>query len=534
MFLSGSLVLSGCTKNFEKINTNKAGVTQDVFRADYQQVIQPLRNVQRALVHYVNWEYQLQENLNSDIYSGYMMTPTPFNSNSNNATYYMMDGWNVQITTIAYNDVMAGITDFHNFLAAYEGVDFSDVNGMAKVLQVIEMHKVSDIFGPIIYSKYGQSNADLSVDFDTQQEAYNAFFRDLDTAAMDLKPYADGTKEVGTAFKGADLIYGGDPVKWLKLVNTLRLRLAMHIVYADAATAKEQGEKALDPANGGLITDNADNALVAYGSASPIYDIITAWGDIRSGAPLGAYLNGFHDPRVTHYMTPASDPAVAGEFIGIRNGVDIDAKSRYANYSSPAAEAAVGNYFDGKNGLAKIATAAESYFLMAEAALRGWANAGDAQTDYETGIAKSFDEWGAGSPAAYIQDATSTEQPYVDPKAKTPGQNNVLAGNPNLSTITIKWNSGDSFERKLERIITQKWIALYPDGQEAWTEFRRTGYPKLFPVVVNNSNGVITGFINRLPFPISYVSDNKTAYDKVISNLGGPDNGNTKLWWDKK
>src|SRR5581483_291448 len=184
--------------------------------------------------------------------------------------------------------------------------------------------------------------------------------------------------------------------------------------------------------------------------------------------------------------------------------VNIDAKDRYGNFSIPLAKSASADYFDAKDGKAKIACAAETWFLKAEAALHNWAGAGNAQTNYETGIARSFEEWGAGSAAAYITDASSSAAPYIDPKAVTPGQNDISTGNPNLSTITIKWNDAAALETKLERIITQKWIALYPDGQEAWTEFRRTGYPKLFPVVVNNSGGTITGFIKRLPIPSQY------------------------------
>ncbi|MGL1204142.1 SusD/RagB family nutrient-binding outer membrane lipoprotein, partial [Vibrio parahaemolyticus] len=80
----------------------------------------------------------------------------------------------------------------------------------------------------------------------------------------------------------------------------------------------------------------------------------------------------------------------------------------------------------------------------------------------------------------------------VDPKAITTGQNDVLAGSPYLSTITIKWDPAATKAQMLERIITQKWLAMYPDGQEAWSEVRRTRYPKLFPVVVNNSGGAIS------------------------------------------
>lgn len=530
-------LVAGCTKNFETKNTNPSGVKGDVFNADFGKIIAPMQNVQKALIHYVNWEYQLQENLNSDIYSGYMMSPTPFNGGTNNGNYFMMDGWNEWVLDIAYDNVMQPLTsDVPTAFESYTGIDFSDVQAMVKTLKVIEMHKCADIFGPIIYTHYGKPNADLSVDFDTQQEAYAAFFNDLDSAALLMQPYANGSKEVGTAFKESDLIFGGDPVKWLHMINTLRLRLALRIVYADPTTAKTEGEKALDPASGGLITDVSGNAFVNYGSAHPIYDIINAWGDIRAGAPLGCYLNGYHDPRLAHYMEPATDPAVAGSYIGIRNGVDIDSKARYGNYSMPAAKGSAGDYFDSKAGLAKITTAAEAYFLKAEAALRGWANAGDAGDDYNAGVTASFAEWGAGSADAYLNDNTSTEQEYIDPNARTAGQNNVTAGNPNLSTVTIKWDNSATFEKNLERIITQKWIAIYPDGQEAWSEFRRTGYPKLFPVIVNNSGGTIstTDFIRRLPIPSKYQNNNKPAYDKALATLGGPDTGGTKLWWDKK
>ncbi|MBN9297367.1 MAG: SusD/RagB family nutrient-binding outer membrane lipoprotein [Filimonas sp.] len=528
-----ALLAAGCTKDFKSINTNPAGVTDDVFQADFQALVLPLQNAQRSLVHYINWEYQLQENLNADIYSGFMMSPTPFNGGNNNGNYFMMDGWNEWVLNIAYDGVMQANADFVKKSQTYSGVDLSDAAAMSRILNVIEMHRAADVFGPVIYSHYGKPNADLSIDYDSQQDAYKAFFADLDSAVTNLTPFVAGTKKVGTAFKKADLIYGGDPVKWLKLANTLRLRLALRIVYADATTAKTQGEKALANATG-LLSDNGDNAFVTYGSESPIGVIINDWDDIRAGAPFSSFMNGYNDPRKTRVLAPASDAAVAGQYIGIRNGVAIDAKARYSGYSKVIAKAASSDYFDKLNGKAKIATAAEAWFLKAEAALRGWANAGDIQVAYETGIDRSFDEWGAGSAAAYKADATSTASPYIDPKAQVAGANNVPVGNANLSTITIKWNTGAATEEKLERIMTQKWIALYPDGQEAWSEVRRTRYPKLFPVVVNNSNGTVTGFIKRLPIPSKYKNSNKAGYDKAMTTLGGNDDAGTKVWWDKK
>ena len=103
-----------------------------------------------------------------------------------------------------------------------------------------------------------------------------------------------------------------------------------------------------------------------------------------------------------------------------------------------------------------------------------------------------------------------------------------------LGTITIKWEDG-GFEEQLERIITQKWIAMFPNGQEAWSEFRRTGYPRIFPVRNNQSTDINTETqIRRVIFPQSEYSNNLTAVNRAISLLGGPDSGATKLWWDKK
>jgi len=183
----------------------------------------------------------------------------------------------------------------------------------------------------------------------------------------------------------------------------------------------------------------------------------------------------------------------------------------------------------------QLMVAAESWFLKAEAALRGWANAGDAKTNYETGIDRSFAMYGlAAEASAYKNDAASKPKAYIDPKAKTAGENDVPAGSPNLSTITIKWSDADNNNRKLERIITQKWIALFPDGEEAWAEYRRTGYPILFPVVVNKSAGAIPTVpgIRSIPIPQVEFTTNKAAAEAAVATLGGPSNGATRLWWD--
>ena len=91
-------------------------------------------------------------------------------------------------------------------------------------------------------------------------------------------------------------------------------------------------------------------------------------------------------------------------------------------------------------------------------------------------------------------------------------------------------------KKKLERIITQKWIANFPLGFEGWADYRRTGYPEVFPSVSNLSNGVIdtNRQLRRLPFPLSEKQGNSANVSAAVSMLGGPDTGATDLWWAKK
>ena len=178
-----------------------------------------------------------------------------------------------------------------------------------------------------------------------------------------------------------------------------------------------------------------------------------------------------------------------------------------------------------------LINAAEVWFLKSEAALRGW-TAESAQTDYETGITLSFSQWNAPL-GNYLTDKTSTQADYVDPLTPTAGTPN--ASIKAMSTITIAWDATATNEQNLERIITQKWIANFPSGGwESWTEYRRTGYPRLFPVVVNNSGGTISTDrqIRRIAYPSSEYTSNKANVTAAVTLLGGPDNGGTPVWWD--
>jgi hypothetical protein len=90
-------------------------------------------------------------------------------------------------------------------------------------------------------------------------------------------------------------------------------------------------------------------------------------------------------------------------------------------------------------------------------------------------------------------------------------------------------------ERKLERIITQKWIAIFPEGYEGWAEFRRTGYPHQYPITKNDSQGKVANgdFVKRMPYSGTFTNASKAQVDAAVAKeFGGDDSAGKRLWWD--
>ena len=173
--------------------------------------------------------------------------------------------------------------------------------------------------------------------------------------------------------------------------------------------------------------------------------------------------------------------------------------------------------------------ASETSFLRAEGALRGWAMGGDARSLYEQGIALSFARFNLQGAEAYCADRYMQPADYRD-------SGGLGHSAPAQSSVTIAWNDAGAgaFEENLERIITQKWIANFPLGSEAWAEYRRTGYPRLFPVVVNRNADVDPALgARRVAYPLAeYETNGDMIQAAVDSYLGGADRMSTRLWWD--
>ncbi|MCR8557565.1 SusD/RagB family nutrient-binding outer membrane lipoprotein [Mucilaginibacter sp. BJC16-A38] len=510
--LGFTLLQSACTKNFEKYNTNKYNLTDSLLKIDGEGLGTFMLPMELGVVNSTNYNFQVQENLNADIFSGFMMTADA-GFNPNNHTYGLNSGWNTAAFDLGFGTIMADWVQVKARVTATS----QDYLAVANILKVEGMHRVTDVYGPMPYTQVGVKA--FSVPYDSQETIYKTFFDELDFAIKTLTQYVKDHPGA-TPFKPYDLIYGGDYKEWIKFANSLKLRLAIRISMVNPAMAKTEAESAVsDP--GGLITTNGDNAYVKAANGvtftNPLWSVCYEYLDIQAGAPLECYLQGYNDPRLAAYFVKNKN----GEYRGIRNGIVLDNSDEYAIAS---------NLNLTNTSPIRFMAASEISFLRAEGALRGWSMGGTPQSFYEQGVNLSFDQSGV-APGNYLSDATSTEANYVD---LVRASNNASAGSKDISTITIKWNEADTYQRKLERIITQKWLGLWPDGNEAWAEQRRTNYPVLMRVVVNNSQGTIStdNFIRRLPFSQKEYDTNKDQVTKAVSLLSGPDNGGTRLWWD--
>ena len=388
---------------------------------------------------------------------------------------------------------------------------------MAKLLRVNTMLRVTDCYGPIPYSQV--ANGKTAVAYDSQEDVYKHMFEDLDYAVQILGEFVD---EVGglKPLEGYDPVYNGDYNKWMRFANSLKLRLAVRISNVAPELARAKAEEAVKSARG-LIDTNDNNAYVGVGAEpNPLWLVASSWGEIRINATIASYMKGYSDPRSGVYFT-TSKLGGNSPYMGMRSGLEGVKPATYAGYSMP-------NY-DQKDDMLMFC-AAETAFLRAEGALRGWDMGGSARDFYEQGVKLSFDQRKVGGAEEYLANAVAVPEPFVDPT------NPVKCNYTPKTKITIAWNEGAPTEEKLERIITQKWIANFPLGFEGWADYRRTGYPEVFPSVSNLSNGVIdtNRQLRRLPFPLSEKQGNAANVSVAVSMLGGPDTGATDLWWAKK
>ncbi|MCL6273755.1 SusD/RagB family nutrient-binding outer membrane lipoprotein [Muricauda sp. 2012CJ35-5] len=519
MMLAGFLL--GCTDDFTETNTDPKVLTTDgVTPADY-----PLF-VKRALYtpNFMPFDaargpFQLWQSLFSDVYANYFATTAP---NFDSDQFILVGGWLNGAYRYFYSRSAPQIKYVED---TAEELGFELENAMMKVWRVYAYHRVTDYWGPIPYSNFG--NLENTVSYDSQEAIYNDFFTTLAEATTVLQANA-GT----TSFLGAnDVLFGGDASKWLTFANTLRLRLAMRVKYVAPGLAQSNAEAAIA---GGVMMSNDDNALIQTDlNFTNSYTTITQWGEFRMSADMESILKGYEDPRVATYYAPAASPDAADDPVGVefpyegmRNGQTASAKAT-TPFNDLASNMAGPYTAGGDPGPTVIVMAAsEAYFLRAEAALEGWAAGGTSEDLYNQGITQSHLQHG--------YDGTNLSGNDYVTSALIPAA--VDGANPAVSSVPVAYNAAGTSEEQLEQIITQKWIALWPDSAEAYAERRRTGYPTLFNRLNSlNPDIAVDEIPRRMTYTATEYADNTDAVNEAVSSLlGGPDLGTTRLWWDAK
>lgn len=530
LFIFSLSLLTAC-EDYVDINKSTTGVTDDDLEAggliygtqlmDMQQRVIPIGSPSKTTEP--GNDLAVTDVMSSGQYIGF------FGMN-NNWKLAMEPTWDFTDNRMHYAYEQLYMKVYQPWVAIYQKIGMSEEPEKQEIMAIFNVVKIAgwlratDCFGPIVYNHAG--DGDIAPPLDKQEDVYKAMLKDLANSADILNK---ATSKIMPKF---DLIYDGDQTKWTKLANSLMLRMAVRVHFQDETLSKEYIEKALNPINGGVIESKADEAKIGNTSKFPLLNSLIATIDYkenRLGATAWSYLTGYNDPRLEKYYQKGTYNKKEGYYCvapgnteGKKEGENT---AEFASY--PKVENADPLYWF---------RASETFFLKAEAALYNLA-AGNVKDLYEAGVRMSMDEWGISAAEATtylnksdVKPAALKSSDYHYASYYKPYGFDITSGN-----VSPKWDNTASDEGKLQQIITQKYLALYPNGVEAWTEYRRTGYPYLAGLYDTSlPNKIGADAKARTPERFSFASNEYQGnphMSAITTLLDGPDKGGTKLWW---
>jgi hypothetical protein len=488
-------MITSCEKGFDELNKSKTSATE----------INPAFILNNAVLSSSTGTLIYEIGIVQQIISPFSGVLTGANYNQDNRAS-TDDNWQSYYRNVIKNtkDIIAQTKD---------DPARKNLMNMARILQANAFMILTDSYGNIPYAEGGEgytSQIFFPV-YETQQEIYPKIIKELSeaTAALD----ASGTVET------TDILYGGAVEKWKKFGYSLLLRAGMRLSKVDAAQAQAAVKMAFD---GGVILTNLDNAAIKHDAnyKNPISNTLnsTEAANYYLTKPFVDALKSTNDPRLVSIairykgatsgtaQVPEVGTTLAADQIGLPMG-----KDNITALSAAQADGLVSFYeysqVDRKR-MAKLTapmflvTASQTNLLLAEARFRGWITAGTANEYFTEGIKANMDQMA-------LFDATTAVLP-ADRDA-------YIAANP-LTAGT-----------ELNQINTQYWISSFLNGQEAFANFRRSGFPALAP---NPFPGREVTWISRLTYPNSEISVNSKNLSDAIAKQG-PDKLDTKVWWDK-
>ena len=394
----------------------------------------------------------------------------------------------------------------------------------AKVVLYDEASKLIDNFGDIPFSEAGSLPTNGTIKkakFDDQKELYYAFIEDLKA----INAYFS-TAKTTSYFGKYDILSKGSTDKWRRYANSLRLRLLMRISNVDESKAKTEVLEMLnDPTNYPLVDGDNNANYSAVNSDILLQPLTTNTTTLRDALTEGNNQYAT-DYMLNKVMKPANDPRIPvfyDKFGVTKDNVFTPNKEYNAmpitfteneiltNYQKYAVLDSA-TFFDNKLLPGIVMTASETNFNKAEAYLR-WGNDATAQNAYEIAIKQSVSFY------YYLNNLMVNEGLKAETKPTDAVINNFV------ETSTIKYTGTST--AKLELILTQKWLHYgFLQAQHAWSEYRRTGYPKITVLTAGLANYATPPL--RFLYPTGEISNNSENYEAVRSK----DTRTTKIFWD--
>ncbi len=348
---------------------------------------------------------------------------------------------------------------------------------IARILKAYYYLVLTDAYGDIPYSQALQGKS--SIPYDKQENIYTALLTELKQAAAQF--------DAGATVQG-DIMYSGNTTKWKKLANSLRAIAALRMSKANAVLGKTEFA---DAVAGGVIEANADNAGIPYVGGNyrnPVYNyyVITQRFDFAVSKTVTDYLSTIGDPRINYFGNNAT---------GFPYGLTRADALAWQNVNSNFA------FLLGYTGTPQtlplyLVTAGQVFLARAEAAKLGWTTE-NATTMYANGVTAEMNRWG-------ITNSTAIS--------------NYLA----QSSVALDGSSAD-----VRKIAEQRWLSHYPDGNQGWAEWRRTGFPVLTP-----APGAGRQIPRRMPYGTNEPQLNPANYAAAAA-LYSDNSQDAKMWWDK-
>ncbi|MGN7823087.1 SusD/RagB family nutrient-binding outer membrane lipoprotein [Chitinophaga sp. 22536] len=376
-----------------------------------------------------------------------------------------------------------GIEDFTTLAQLGDSLHNPNYKAVAVIMRSWIFQQLTDLYGDVPYKQAGQIAQYLTPVYDSQKDVYTGLLDELKQAAATITP---GSNNID-----GDILLGGDVTRWKQFANGLRIRIALRIADREPTIAKTVFDEVTAGGAGALLPKDAVVKLnyLASPNQNPVGRNRETRNDYRISKSIVDKLKALNDPRLSIYATMPKDTNV---IIGVTNGLPSDSAARLG-FSKTSDAGAV---FTATTAPAVLFSYAEQLFILAEAAQRGLV-AGDPLTLYNQAIAASFVQYGLSEAAA----AVYAVQPGVA-----------------YDALNFKKSIGE-----------QKWLALFGQGIEGFTEWRRLDYPQLKAAYAGALGGSMPV---RFKYPSSEQALNGTNYKAAVARQGA-DLLTTKLWFDK-